>query len=185
MSFWQCIRQKLDLLVLLQQWQILPYIILELHLHNLFLTSRDVLLRINYKQRNVNLTPCPSFEACDLQKTHGLPHCTWYLNKWSTVTLGWLKCFGRTHHPRQGSRGPHIDDFSQGLRRKQVFSNIDLVRAYNQVPVAAEDIYKTAVTTLFGLFEFSFMPFILRNVAKHFSVSGMIFYVDWISVRFL
>ena len=42
---------------------------------------------------------------------------------------------------------PHIEDFARTLHRCEVFTTIDLVRAYNQIPVASEDVEKTAITT--------------------------------------
>ena len=63
---------------------------------------------------------------------------------------------------------PNVQDFSAGLHGMTVFSKIDLVRAFHQIPVAPQDIPKTAVTTPFGLFEFLKMPFGLRNAAQSF-----------------
>lgn len=63
---------------------------------------------------------------------------------------------------------PHIQDFTHILHEKCIFSRIDLKKAYHQVPVNPNDIPKTAIITPFGLFEFLFMCFGLRNAAQSF-----------------
>lgn len=63
---------------------------------------------------------------------------------------------------------PHIQDFTYDLHNKKCFSTIDLVRAYNQIPVNPDDIPKTAIITPFGLYEFTAMTFGLRNAGQTF-----------------
>ncbi|CAH8670103.1 unnamed protein product [Dicrocoelium dendriticum] len=71
------------------------------------------------------------------------------------------------YHARSLS-DPKIVDLTVSLAGKITFSKIDLVRAYNQIPVAEADIAKTAVTTPFGLFKFLRMTFDLKNAAQTF-----------------
>jgi len=63
---------------------------------------------------------------------------------------------------------PLLQDYVQFLHAATVFSTIDLIRAYQQIPVKEEDIPKTTIVTPFGLFEFPFMTFGLRNAAQTF-----------------
>lgn len=63
---------------------------------------------------------------------------------------------------------PHLRTLTMSLHGKTVFSKLDLQRAYLQIPVAKEDVPKTAVATPFGLFEFKYMPFGLKNAGPTF-----------------
>ncbi|KAL0820734.1 hypothetical protein ABMA28_006562 [Loxostege sticticalis] len=63
---------------------------------------------------------------------------------------------------------PRVKDFTYQLYNKQVFSTLDLNRAYQQIPVHEKDIEKTAIITPFGLFEFPRMCPGLKNAGQTF-----------------
>ena len=63
---------------------------------------------------------------------------------------------------------PHMEDLSAQLAGKKVFSKLDLRKGYYQFLVAQQDVPKTTVITPFGLFEFLWMPYGLRNAGQSF-----------------
>ena len=63
---------------------------------------------------------------------------------------------------------PNMLDFATRAAGCTNFSKIDLKKGYNQVPMNAADIPKTAITTPFGLFEFTRMTFGMRNAGNTF-----------------
>ena len=54
------------------------------------------------------------------------------------------------------------------LGRAKVFSKIDLIFGYWQMPIRPEDIPKTAFKTLWGLFEYLVMLFGVTNAPEQF-----------------
>ena len=78
----------------------------------------------------------------------------------------------------------HIADCSNNLHGARVFSSLDLQDAFNQIPVAPEDVEKTAIITPFGLFEFTHMPFGLRNATQTFQrfINGALAGLDFVVV---
>ena len=63
---------------------------------------------------------------------------------------------------------PRVDDSLDILSGKKCFTSLDLMSAYWQIPVAPEDIEKTAFITPVGLFEFTTMPFGVCNAPSSF-----------------
>ncbi|CAB3380153.1 Hypothetical predicted protein [Cloeon dipterum] len=63
---------------------------------------------------------------------------------------------------------PNIQDATARLSGCTIFSVLDLPKAFYHIPVHPPDIPKTAITTPFGLYEFIYMPFGLRNASQTF-----------------
>ena len=58
---------------------------------------------------------------------------------------------------------PNISDLTSSISKSRVFSKLDLLKGYFQVPVNLDDVPKTAITTPFGTCVFHYSTFGLRN----------------------
>ena len=85
---------------------------------------------------------------------------------------GWRVCgdYRRLNSMTPDDRYPvrTLSDFTSELQGKKIFSKIDMLKGYHQIPVAEEDVCKTAVITPFGLFIFPRTPFGLKNAGQDF-----------------
>ena len=63
---------------------------------------------------------------------------------------------------------PNIADLTARLEVFTIFSKLDICKGFHQIPVWLRDMPKTAVITPFGLWEFIFILFGLRNVGQTF-----------------
>lgn len=61
---------------------------------------------------------------------------------------------------------PNLRDFNTLLAGTKIYSTLDIQRAFHHIPIAPEDIPKTAIITPFGLYEYVRMGFGLRNAAQ-------------------
>ena len=85
---------------------------------------------------------------------------------------GWRVCgdYRRLNNATIDDKYPvkSLMDFTTNLHGKTIFSKVDLLKGYHQIPVAEGDIGKTAVITPFGLFIFPRCPFGLKNAGQDF-----------------
>jgi hypothetical protein len=81
-----------------------------------------------------------------------------------------------------------MQNLSNGLHGRNVFSKIDLVKGYHQIPVADADIPKNVIIMPFSLFEYLFTQFGLSNTAQTFQhmmdptidgLEGVFAYMDY------
>ncbi|GFS67965.1 hypothetical protein TNCV_1362091 [Trichonephila clavipes] len=63
---------------------------------------------------------------------------------------------------------PYLNDFAHALHGKRIFSKIDIFKAFHQIPITECDIPKTALTTPWGLYEYTHLCFGLVNAPQTF-----------------
>ncbi|GFX65906.1 retrovirus-related Pol polyprotein from transposon opus [Trichonephila clavipes] len=67
---------------------------------------------------------------------------------------------------------PYLNDFAHALHGKRIFSKIDIFKAFHQIPIAECDIPKTAVTTPWGLYEYTHL---LSSYGLKLNISKCVF----------
>ena len=87
--------------------------------------------------------------------------------KWSTWPCGDCR---RLNEATTDDRYPlpHTQNFNSCLAGSCIFSKIDLIRGYHQIPMVTGSIPKTAIATPFGLWKLLRMPYALKNAAQTF-----------------
>ena len=115
----------------------------------------------------------------ELSKLEELGICYKGRSEWSSPLLvttkpcgGWRVCgdYRRLNAMTSDDQYPvrQLTDFTSELSGKSIFSKIDLLKGYHQIPVADADVPKTAVITPFGLYVFPRTPFGLKNAGQDF-----------------
>ena len=61
-----------------------------------------------------------------------------------------------------------INDFTNSLHGRKIFSLIDLKNTFHQIPMHPNSVAKTCTVTPFGSFVWDYLPFGLRNSAQCF-----------------
>ena len=125
---------------------------------------------------------CPEKLAvakAEIEKLVELGICKRGKSDWSSPLLvttkpdgGWRVCgdYRRLNAATPDDKYPvrTLQDFTAELHGKTIFSKVDLLKGYHQIPVREQDIKKTAVVTPFGLFIFTRTPFGLKNAGQDF-----------------
>ena len=120
-----------------------------------------------------------SVAKAELNKLEALGICYRGRSEWSSPLMvttkpcgGWRVCgdYRRLNAMTTDDQYPvrQLTDFTSELHGKSIFSKIDLLKGYHQIPVADGDIPKTAVITPFGLYIFPRTPFGLKNAGQDF-----------------
>ena len=141
----------------------------------------DICLQTNWQLPKLNLNVWIKWKLSGNLPVPGLHRCTWCQRPLGDgVRVGTYRRLNDVTIPDRYPV-PNIQDFSANLTGMRVFSKIDLVQGYHQIPVAKADIPKTAIITPFGVFKFLRMPFGLKMQPRLSSAWWTLSVRDWIS----
>ena len=133
---------------------------------------------VQFRPRRLNPEKLAVAKA-ELEKLEKLGVCYRGKSEWASPLLvttkpcgGWRVCgdYRRLNSMTPDDRYPvrTLQDFTAELNGKSIFSKVDLLKGYHQIPVAKDDVCKTGVITPFGLFIFPRTPFGLKNAGQDF-----------------
>ena len=75
---------------------------------------------------------------------------------------------------------PFIDEVLEGVGGQEMYSFADGFLRYHQIQIAKEDCHKTTFVTKWGCFQYTVMPFGLKNALAVFSQAVVAAFKDFI-----
>jgi hypothetical protein len=75
---------------------------------------------------------------------------------------------------------PFMDEVLENVGGQEVYSFTNIFSRYHQIKIALEDRYKTTFSTEWGYYQYTVMPFELKNAPTIFSKVVIVFFKEFI-----